>query len=85
MLACKAGFLSFSQTRNCSGYRVAEDVEEILPPALYFLSVCRVRMDAAMALSGMADLRTNNLMGLQALLQVFRERLIDSTTSEVIE
>ncbi|KAK9854442.1 hypothetical protein WJX84_004440 [Apatococcus fuscideae] len=44
---------------------------------------CRVRMDAAVALGDMADVRTNNLMGLQALLQVLRERLTDSRTSEV--
>ena len=46
--------------------------------------ICRVRMDAAKALGNMVDLRTNSLMGLQALLQSFRERLIDSATSEVL-
>ena len=36
-----------------------------------------------MALGETADLGTNSLMGLQALLQAFRERLIDPATSEV--
>ncbi|KAK9859317.1 hypothetical protein WJX84_011010 [Apatococcus fuscideae] len=48
-------------------------------PAIF----CRIRIDAAMALGETADLGTNSLMGLQALLQAFRERLIDPATSEV--